>query len=451
MSATLSYPLNPVDNVLLATHESLRRRGYCGLCVVLIADLEGEIRQTEIAEAVRQLGRRFPALSAHIRHTPVLGRAYWHIPADPRLENAIEYEYIGLTGRSSKTSTHLQRVMNDPVDPVQGPQLRLVHVDLGNDRHCMGLRWAHPLMDLEGGYLLFKELHAALCGREPVLGTDPVAVQARPFNGTLLKSLARAWQGCLRYDGYTRYRQPRIVKRPESSSQRCHFLTRVLDAEQRGTFEILAKQRCSSGPLLYSRALMIGIARTYLKIATDRGRPREHYLFSQTLSVPSQGPRPGVHGNHVTIPWIVFEASELGDWATADKAAVRQLREYHEKSHDHAMWALYRATTLLPLAMIRGLVAHRVPRGAASCTGYRFPEGLDHLGRARVVNLRAVGATYGHPGWIVACTRFRESMTISLTFFEDYMDPRTAGVFMECLGDEILGVAAVPGHKREPL
>lgn len=448
MSAALSYPLNPVDNVLLATHESLRLRGYCGLGVMLIADLEGEICQSEVAEAVRELGRRYPALSAHIRYTGVLGHAYWHIPADPQLENAIEYEYVRLSGGSEDATTWFQQAINDTVDPAHGPQLRLMHVDMGNGRHRMGLRWAHPLMDVEGGYLLFNELHAVLCGREPTLGTDPRTAAARPFNCTIRKSFARTWRGILRHDKFTRYHQPRIVKKQDFAARNCNILIRVFDAEQRGAFEALAKQRCTPGPLLYSRALMIGIARAYLKMATARGRPREHYLFSQSLPLPRQGPRPGLHGNYVTVPWIVFKAAELGDWATADKAAVRQLKEYHEKSYDHAMWELYRATTLWPRAMTRKLVTHRVARGAACCSNYRFPNDLDHMGRAKIVNLYALASANCHPGWLVLYSTFRKSMTLSLTFFEDYMDPQTASDFMDCLREEILPAEAIPRSNR---
>ena len=444
-----SYPLNPADNVLLAAHESLRRRGYCGLNVMLCADLEGELDSSKLKSAVRQLGSRYPALSAHIRYTALLRRAFWHIPADAALEDAIEYEHCTMNGEGADAWEPLQRSLDDSVDPTRGRQVRLVHVEMGEGRHRLGLRWIHPFMDLEGGHLLLRELHAVLCGEPPKLGQDPRAVHDRPFGVRFPKSFLRVWQGRWRYDRCSRFYQPRIVNRPDPQHKKCNVLVRTFGAKLRKRFQAEAKRRCIPGPLLYSRALMVGVARTYSKMATERGRPREQYVFSQALTVPRPGPRPGIHGNYITSPWIVFKNRELADWATADAAAMRQFTEYREKSYDSAMWEMCRATTRWPLALTRLIVTHRIPRLATWCTGYRFGNDTTRLGGARIVNLCAAVSAKCHPGWIVSWTEFDDGMTISVTFYEDYLDRQTAADFLDRLEEEILGsIEAIPNEKN---
>ncbi|HVP10699.1 MAG TPA: hypothetical protein VMV94_05860 [Phycisphaerae bacterium] len=435
----LSYPLNPVDNALLATHESLRRRGYCGLSVMLIADLEGPLDPKDLAAAASRLGRAYPALSAHIRFTPITRRAYWHVGADAALEDAVEYEHHFVDPTAQDADAPLRRALDDPVDPTCGPQLRLVHVQAAPDRHRLGLRWSHPLMDMEGGHLLMRELHALLCDEPLTLGADPRAAVRRPYPWRFPKSLLRVWQGRLRHAYHDLFRQPRVVARPENATTACNFQLRRYDAAFRKQFETTARRRISPGPLLYTRALMIGIARTYIRMATERGRPREHYLFSHALPLPREGGRPGVHGNHVIIPWIVFASDDLTDWTRADAVAATQFRDYVAGSGIEATWEMYRATQRWPFPATLAVTTHRIPRGAAGCTSYRFGDQTRRLGAAKIINLAGAGPMNCHPGWLVGNTTFGDTMSISITHFEDYFDSPSVSEFLDHLETEISG------------
>jgi hypothetical protein len=435
----LSYPLNPVDNALLATHESLRRRGYCGLSVMLIADLEGPLDPTALAAAARKLGRSYPALSAHVRFTPITRRAYWHIAANAALDEAVEYEHHVIDPKVQDVDAPLRQTLDDSVDPSQGPQLRLVHVQTAPDRHRLGLRWSHPLMDMEGGHLLLRELHALMCDEPLTLSGDPRAAIPRPYQWRFPRSLTRVWQGRFRHAYHDLFRQPRIVAKPDDAKTTCGFHLRRYDAAFRKQFEATARRRVSPGPLLYTRALMIGIARTYVRMATERGRPREHYLFSHALPVPRQGSRPGVHGNHVIIPWIVFASDNLADWARADAVAVPQFREYVEGKGIEATWEMYRATQRWPFPLTLAVTTHRIPRGAAGCTSYRFGDQTTRLGIARITNLAGAGPMNCHPGWLVGNTTFGDTMSISLTHFADYFDAPSVAEFLDQLEQEISG------------
>jgi len=433
----VQYPLNPIDLILLATHESLRARGYCGLSVMLMVDLEGPLPSGPLSVAVRQLTRLYPALSARIRFTPILRRARWSVAPNALGEKPVIYEHHAVGPADTNADEPLRRALDEPLDLARGPSLKVVHVQLADDRHRVGLRWAHPLMDLEGAHLLLRDLDRLMRGEPPILDHDPLAVLPRPFPWRFPGSFLRVWQGRARHAYQDSFRQPRIVARPENATKRVDFLLRRYDADARRRFEAFAREHTVAGPMRYSRALMIGLARVYVAMATDRGRPRDHYLFSHALPLPRPGPRPGVHGNYVTIPWIVLPADCIRGWPEADAEVARQFFDYHAKHRDQAMWEMSRATAAWPFPLTCLVARHRIPRGAASCTGYRFDDSVTRLGEAAVTNLSAVGPPNCHPGWIVGYTTFKESMTLSLSFFEDYLDPASAKEVLNCLETEI--------------
>lgn len=433
----LNYPLNPVDNAMLAVHESLRQRGYCGLSVMLIADLEGPVDPAALSAAVRRLGREYPALSAHVRFSPIMRRAYWHIAADADLEAAVEYRHEAVDPAADDPDGPLRRTLDEPVDPRRGPQLCLVHVQTGPRSHRLGLRWAHPLMDMEGGHQLFRQLHAILSDMPLTLGSDPRARLPRPYRRGFPRTPLRVWQGRLRHAYYDFFAQPRIVARRDDAPQTCNFQLRRYDADFRRRFEECAKRRAAPGPLLYTRALMVAVARTYLRMARERGRRREHYLFSHALPLPRTGPRPGVHGNHVVVPWIVLRETDLHDWNAADAAALRQFRDYVDGPQVEAQWEMYRASQRWAFPLVRLLAAHRIPRGAAGCTSYRFGDDTRRFGDAAVTNLAGAGPMNCHPGWLIGHTTFGDTMSLSITHFEDYFDAANVAQFLDWLEVEI--------------
>lgn len=439
MSRTTSYPLNPADHVLLVTHESLRRRGYCGINVLLVADVHGELPPAELETAIGKLGGLYPALSASLRFSKVRQTPYWCVDSDRQGQRAIEYQVHQVSDDGAAAWEPLNEVLDRAVDLRRGPLLSLVHVRIGRDRHRLGLRWAHPLMDYEGGYRLLGALHDLLCNRTPALGKEPGDVFPAPFGIGFPSSFIRTWQGRWLYAVQDSYRQPRIVKRPEGASRRCRFLTRQYDSGRRRTFQALAKARISPGPLLYSRALLVALARTYKTMSTEQGRPREHFIIPMPLPLPRNGPRPGVFGNYVTIPWIVFSESDLANWSTADAVAARQFREYFEKGLDQATWYMYRAASRWPFGFTRLLTSHRRPRTAVVFTGYQCDGSVTHLGGAKITNLSGAGPPDCHPGWLVGHTTFEDTMSLSITYFEDYVDTPSVAEFFNRFEVEIFG------------
>ena len=98
---------------------------------------------------------------------------------------------------------------------------------------------------------------------------------------------------------------------------------------------------------------------------------------------------------------------------------------------------MYRASARWPLAVTRWLTSHRMPRAAAGFTGYQFDNSLSELGRARVTNLSGAGAMNCHPGWLLGRTTFGDRMSLSITYFEDHIDPSSVTDFFDLLETEM--------------
>lgn len=433
------YALNPLDNVLLATHESLRQRGYCGLTVVLIADVEGVLDPQTVAAALRRVGRDYPALSARIEYTPTWGRAHWRIEPDADLASAIEYEVHDAEASGADPDKAIRAALDESLDPTAGPQVKLVHVRLGSDRHRLGLRWPHHLMDLEGAHRLLGELHRALAGLPPDLGQDPAAAPPAPFAAPFPLSIYRVWQGRRRHRRLCATHQPRLIPKPEHERKRACFRLRCYDAGFRERFEAVARERASPGPMRYSRALLLAVARTYLEMCREGGRPRSHYLFPHVASWPRLGPRPGLHGNFVTIPWFGFTAAELMSWPAADAALCRQLADYRRKHEAAAEWYMYRASQRWPFFWLRSLVMHQRPRGAAGFTSFRFDDSVTRLGDAPITKLAVAGTVDAHPGWIVGNSTHGRTMSVVLSYFQDFLDDTSATEFLDRLERRLVG------------
>ena len=78
-------------------------------------------------------------------------------------------------------------------------------------------------------------------------------------------------------------------------------------------------------------------------------------------------------------------------------------------------------------------MTHKVPRAAAGLTSYRFDDSVTRLGAARIMNLTLAVTMNCHPGWILAESTYGEAMSISVTYFEDYLDQASVIEFLERL------------------
>jgi len=442
---TSSLPLDPVSHLMLATHESLRRRGYCGLPVLLIVDLDRRLAAEALAEAVRRVVVRHVGLAARVRFSRVWRRSFWEVspnmPAAERCDTRrLECRHPG------EDEAAVLQALNEPFDPGSGPQLRLRQIALADGTERLALVWPHYLMDLEGGVFLLQELNAALRGTEFPSGDgegEPPDAEAaaaasaaeRPFRPRWLHSYLAAWRGRLHHAHLCLAEQPRLVGKPEARGRSAFFRVRRFDAGFRQGYEAWARSWAAPGPLRYVRPLLVAAAQTYRDMAREKGRPRARYLFSHALPLPREGLRKQLHGNQVVVPWFSLVDDDLNDAHRADATLLSQVERYLRPRGGlrEAVYEMLRAMQRWPFPVMRALADHRSPRGAAGCTTYRFGDDLTTLGDARITHLTAVGTMNCHPGWILAETTFRGSWTLAVTAFEDYIPSSGAVEFLDRL------------------
>ncbi len=442
-SSTL--PLDPVSHLMLATHESLRRRGYCGLPVLLIVDLDRRLLPEALAEAVRRVVARHVGLAARVRFSPVWRRAFWEV--SPGMPPAERCELRRLVCREPwEDGLALLVALNRRFDPQSGPQFCLWQISLPDGSERLALVWPHYLMDLEGAVLLLQDLNAALRGIDfpsaegesetpDAKAAAAASTAERPFRRRFPHSYLAAWRGRLHHAHLCLAEQPRLVGKPRTPDRVAFFATRRFDAGFRQRYEAWARSWAAPGPLRYVRPLLVAAAQTYRDMAREKGRPRARYLFSHALPLPRDDPRQQLHGNQVLVPWFSLVDDDLDDAQRADATLLRQAERYlrHPGGLREAVYEMLHVMQRWPFPVMRALADHRSPRGAAGCTTYRFGDGLTTLGDARITNLTAVGTMNCHPGWILAETTFRGSWTLAVTAFQDYVPPEAAEEYLDRL------------------
>jgi hypothetical protein len=424
--------------MLLATHEALRRRGYCGLNVLLIAEVDGPLRAGDLREAVRAVALAHPALSARLDFTRILRRARWALPTASSPEHAIAFEDLSDVSAGQAAEAALQGLLHESIYLSRGLGIRIAFQQLDARRSRLALRWPHCFMDLSGAMYLLNELHAVLSGGSPEHGRDGASAPP-PFATPFPLSLWRAARGTARHLSYCLFNQPRLVRKPEGTSPTARFMVRSFGPAERREFERVARERTSEGPMRYSRAVMIAVMRSYLKMSRERGRPRKRLLCSHAMPLPGSDRRTSPYGNHVTLPWIALSADELASWTAADAAARRQLEQYTTRRRDEANWLMLRAAQRWPFPLIRYLARHRHPRGAVGLTSFRFGDRPLRLGPAEITDLTVTGTMNCHPGWIVADSMYRDRFAISIGYFENFVDPLSMREFLDRLERTLLG------------
>ena len=91
--------------------------------------------------------------------------------------------------------------------------------------------------------------------------------------------------------------------------------------------------------------------------------------------------------------------------------------------------------------LTRLLTVHRHARAAAVLTGYQCDDSVTHLGGAKITNLAGVGPPDCHPGWLLCRITFADTMSLSITYFEDYFDAPNVKEFFDLLEIELFGAA----------
>jgi len=415
----------------------LQERDYCGLNVLLLADLEGPLNPAELRAAAERVGRAFPSLSARITYSPVWPRARHQIDPQTDPARAIDYEHRRVA--EADTGAALNRLMNHRFEVARGPQILLRHLEASPERHTLALVWAHHLMDLEGAHCLLTELGNALADRAPDLPPDLNLVPPPAMSYFNPRRHFLNWKAIAKRVGHAISTAPPPIASSAPPDRSAGYVMRDFTPDQTRSFEQLAARRMSPGPMLYTRYFLASAARACVE-APPNGQSSSPGLryFSHVEPLRHRGPRRGIHGNYLTIPWFHVPDAESRDWQALDAALTPQVLAYRADGHVEADWCGMSDLGFWPGPALRKLMRRRAPRAGASLTSYRFGKLPAALGAARVRNLSCAGTMSRDPGIMIARSTFADTMSISVSFFADYLAPEKAAAFLDRLDARML-------------
>lgn len=434
------FPLNAADRLLLELHLSLQERGYCGLNVLLVADLDGPLDPEALRKAADRVGQAFPSLSARISYSPFWPRARHELnhAANPNRLNAFEHRYLAETEAGAAAA--LQSLLNHRFDVTRGPHVLLLHLQTAPTRHKLALLWSHHLMDLEGAHRLLIELDNAMSSRPPALSPDLDLTPPPPMPYFCFRRHYLNWRAMISRVRHAIISPQRPVKSPPSSDRSAGFVVREFTAAETRRFEHLAKQRVSPGPMRYTRYFLAAAARACVEAPpTGRPTPAGVQLFSHVEPLRHHGPRRGIHGNYLTIPWFKVHDADTRTWAAVDAALSPQVIEYRIDGHVEADWCGMSDLAFYPGPVMRRLMRRRAPRAVASLTSFRFGDAPENLGDARITNLTCAGTMSRDPGIMIARSTFADRMSMSVSYFADYVSRNRAADFLRALEARMLG------------
>lgn len=417
--------LNPIDNLFLATHESLQARGYCGLACMLIIELDGPLPAPDLARAISEVSRACPQLFSRIARGGLRSRACRASPAGYMTHEIAYCPQPPAT--PAERNDLLAQAMNAPMNARRATDVSVLHFIDSPHKHWLGVCWPHYLMDLQGALVLLRQVDLRLRGMALTLRQD--SLPGPPFVSTRGQRMRMGLRWLRQYTHFARLRQPRLAAIPEVADCRPHFLSHELTPEHQARFREKCGSQLAPGPRLYMRGMMIALAREYVRMCRERGRPRDRYLFSHVMPAGDGRARAWPIGNEVVVPWVEFGADDLTDVAHADGVLRRQIGS-DAQSCVRTEWTGAAWLQAMPFAWLRWLQRSRAPAAAGGLSPIRFDDGLTRLGQAEIANIIPLGTNNAHPGWLLLHSTYQSRANLSLVFYRDFLTVADAREFL---------------------
>ncbi len=454
--------LNPCDYLILGQHLALARRKQGGNVAYMAVDIRGRVDPGSARSALAAALRRTPPAMARLGFTVAGGRACWRWSASPAAVDAAvarAYHHADLSG-DADSAARLVRLFearysgNWPM--FDGPQVSLEHYALPDGRGRFILRWPHCLMDAEGAQRFLADVASGgsvaadvPAGRLPALPPlGPVKEPADPLRGYSWVERLRLARRGLGLQGRHRGLEFAPFVRAADGPFRGHAAAhRHFDAEETQRIQTHARNSTPPGAGLYTRYLAACVLRAVDRVSRSLTRESPAYCLTLpdrvTMAERRTGaplPRP-VHGNYLVSPVVAATRAEVADFRLLGEAIQRQVTEYREAQGDLGQWALLWMASFLRAGAQRVLLTlplgfERLSTGF-SCYREVDPPLRTFLG-AEVLNLYGGGPLPTPPGWNPVFSRFRDRLTLSLTWNRPAIPDEAAHRYLRYIEEECL-------------
>jgi hypothetical protein len=458
--------LNPCDYLYYAHHRMLERTVRIGNFAYMMMDAEGQAEPELIRDALAAAMAAHPVTMAPLRISLFSGHPYWRIPT-PRdfaarlaVEQAYRYDDLRTV---SDWQTRLEQLCLERYssggDLASGPQVRLEHYALPENRTRFRLSWPHLLMDAEGAQWFLLEIarHSqALAGTNlqeadksaPAVPTKP---PTSADDQTMDVLAGRSFMERLRLfrQGFAHAGEHKgLTLRPIVPHHRVDVesfgLTHLRwNPTQVAAIQARAKSVTPPGPALYARYLAARVVRALHRIYGECGVTTDAYLitFPTRPSLPQAGAARPVPGNYLVSPVLcVRRESALDDFALGSEIS-RQLEIYRERHGDLTQWAMVWLASFLRASAYDWIL--RLPLGFESLTsGFSYYGEISppvrSFGGTKIINFYGGGPLTSPPGWNPVFSRYEEELNLSLTWNRPAMPDELAHRYAQLIEEEVL-------------
>jgi hypothetical protein len=466
MTRSSRIPLNPCDYLYYAHHRMLERTVRIGNFAYMMMDAEGQAEPELIRDALASAMAAHPVAMASLRISLFSGHPYWRIP-DPRefaarlgAEQAYTYDDLRtVSGWQARLEQLCLERYCSGGDLASGPQVRLEHYALPENRTRFRLSWPHLLMDAEGAQWFLLEIarHSqSLAGTnlqklEAPVPAVPMEPPPLPDDRTMDVLAGRSFMARLRlfrrgfahageHKGLTL--RPIIPHRPGAVES--FGLTHLRwNPTQVAAIQARAKSVTPPGPALYARHLAARVVRALHRIYGECGVTTDAYLitFPTRPSLPRAAVARPVPGNYLVSPVLCVRRESAIDDRALGSEISRQLEIYRVRQGDLTQWAMVWLASFLRVSVYDRIL--RLPLGFESLTsGFSYYGEISppvrSFGGTRIVNFYGGGPLASPPGWNPVFSRYEERLNLSLTWNRPAMPDDLAHRYAQLIAEEVL-------------
>ena len=466
MTRLSRIPLNPCDYLYYAHHRMLERTVRVGNFAYMMIDAEGHAEPELIRNALAAAMAAHPVTMAPLRISLFWGHPYWRIPRsrDLAARRAAEQAYThddlrALSDWQERLEQFCLKRYCTRSDLASGPQVRLEHYALPDNRTRFRLAWPHLLMDAEGAQWFLQEIarHCqTLAGQslqpgDPSAHCVPMEPLTKPDEETMDVLAGRSFMERLRLfrSGFSQAGEHRhLTIRPIISDRPVAVESFGLahlrwDPTQVSAIQIRAKSVTPPGPALYARYLAARVVRALHRIYVERGVTTDAYLitFPTRPLLPQAAATRPVPGNYLVSPVLCIPRElALHDGPLGNEIS-RQLEMYRQSQGELSQWAMVWLASFLRASAYDLIL--RLPLGFESLTsGFSYygeiSPPIRSFGGTRVANFYGGGPLASPPGWNPVFSRYEERLNLSLTWNRPAMPDELANRYAQLIEEEVL-------------
>ena len=462
-------PLTPCDYLYLTHHQVLQRSVRSGSIAFLMVDAEGHVAPDRVRQALASTVTQHPVCLAPLAISTLTGRPHWRVPrAGPQAPLALAervYRFDDLSASPDWAPRFAEAWHTGFLphwDLSAGPNIRLHHFSLPDDRTRFCLHWPHFLMDAEGAQLLLGRLHDKRSESKTGRADGPrdldgglqsrTAPDGPPLDVltdvSLLRRLRLFRRGFgLNKDGRGLAARPLFddAAQTVASYGEDH---RNWQGEQVRRIQAQATSLTPAGPALYARYLAACTIRALHRVYQEAGVQTDAYLITLPLRVTLKNPdgtplrRRPIPGNYLVSPIICGRRELVDDGRALAADILRQLEAYRRADGDLVQWTMVWAASYLRASWYPLLFKLRLGFETLS-SGFSYVHAMEQQG-AEIAGAPIADMWYGGPlatppGWNPVFTRFRDRVNLSLTWNRPGVADDVARRYAELIEQEVLG------------